>query len=127
MDTALWTLLTGTSAVAAICGQRVFWGVIPQGAAAPALTLNIISGSDAPHLRGTDGLWVYRVQVDCYAKDRPAARSLSQAVVTALNGYRAASPGIAGIFIDGTREEFEAAATGRPSRISHDFNIFWRG
>jgi hypothetical protein len=127
MDNALWTLLTTTSAVTAICGQRIYWGVIPQGAASPAMTLNIISGSDAPHLRGTDGLWVYRVQVDCYAANRPEARALSGAVVGALNGYRAASPGIAGVFVDATRETFEAAASGRPSRISHDFNIFWRG
>lgn len=127
MDNALWTLLTGTPAVTAICGQRIYWGVIPQGAVSPALALNIISGSDAPHLRGTDGLWVYRVQVDCYAANRPEARALSGTVVGAMNGYRAASPGIAGVFVDATRETFEAAASGRPSRISHDFNIFWRG
>lgn len=127
MDTALWTLLTGTSAITAICSQRVFWGIAPQGQSLPALVLNIISGMDMPHLRGTDGLWRYRVQVDCTADNRPAARALSGAVLAALNGYRAATPGIAGVFVDSTREYFEDAAHGRPSRISHDFIIIWRG
>lgn len=127
MDEALWALLTGSSAVTAVCAQRIFWGAAPQGEALPALVLNIISGLDAPHLDGVDGLWRYRVQVDCYGVDRPSARALSRAVVALLNGY--ATPdrsGISGVFIDSTREDTEEAGSGRPSRISHDFIILWR-
>lgn len=127
MDSALWTLLTGSAAVTAICGQRIYWGMAPQGAGLPAVVLTIVSGADQPHLRGPDGLWRYRVQVDCYAANRPQARSLSEAICGALNGAGLANTtGIRGAFVDGTREDFEDAAHGRPSRISHDFIINWR-
>lgn len=127
MDAALWTLLSGSTAIAAICGQRIFWGMTPQGEAIPALVLTIISGSDQPHLRGTGGLWTYRVQVDCYASHRPQARALSEAVCAALNGAGLENTdGLRGAFVDGTREDFEDSALGRPARISHDFIINWR-
>lgn len=127
MDSALWTLLTSSVAVTAICGQRIYWGMAPQDAGLPAVVLNIISGADRPHLRGTDGLWIYRVQADCYGINRPAARSLSAAVIATLNGAGASNTtGIRGAFVEGTREDFEDAAHGRPSRISHDFIIHWR-
>lgn len=127
MDEALWTLLTGSSAVTALCGGRIFWGIAPQGTALPALVLNLVSAADTPHLGGTDGLWRYRVQIDCFAVDRPAARALSRAVLELLNGYAApGGAGLSGVFIDGTREATEEAGSGRPSRISHDFIILWR-
>lgn len=126
MDETLWSLLHSAERVFAHVGARIFWGVAPQGSEMPRLVLTIISGADTPHLSGTDGLWRYRVQIDCYGKDRPMARALSRDVMALLNGYAAAGEtGIRGCFIDGSREDFEEAA-GRPSRISHDFNIFWR-
>lgn len=127
MDEDLWALLTGASAVTDICGQRIFWGEAPQGEALPAVILQTVSGADTPHLRGTDGLWRYRVQLDCYGLDRPTARGLHRAVVALLNGYATATgEGISGCFIEGTRDDTEDAASGRVSRISSDFNIIWR-
>lgn len=124
MDDALFALLIGAAPVTALTGNRIFWGAAQQGAAPPVLVLNIISGADTPHLTGTDGLWRYRVQIDCYGRDRPAARQLSRAVVGLLNGYQDDS--FRGVFLETTRENFEGATVDRPSRISMDFIINWR-
>ena len=126
METDLWERLTGSSAVQAICGQRVYWGEAPQGEALPYIVLHLISGGDTPHLRGTDGLWRYRVQVDCYAKDRPAVASLRDAVLNHLNGYSAGQTGLRSCFIDSQREDIGDAASARVPRIAIDFNITWR-
>lgn len=125
MDEALHALLIGNASVNGRIADRAFWGAAPQGAALPALVLHIISGRDDPHLTGTDGLWRYRVQVDCYGIDRPSARLLSRDVIGLLNGYTGG--GFNAVFLDTTRENFEDAAVDRPTRISLDFNIIWRG
>lgn len=125
MDEALHALLIGNAGVNVRIAGRCWWGVAQQGGSLPALVLNIISGRDSPHLTGTDGLWRYRVQVDCYGADRPAARGLSRDVIALLNGYTGG--GFNAVFLDTERENFEDAAVDRPSRVSLDFNIFWRG
>ncbi len=125
MDEAFHALLVADPAIAARLGDRVFWGVAAQGVALPALVLTIVSGADAPHLTGTDGLWRYRVQVDCYGLNRPSALLLSRDVTALLNGY--AGGGFNCIFLDATREDFEDAAADRPTRVSLDFTIIWRG
>jgi hypothetical protein len=128
MDEALWGLLTAAVPVTAICVQRIYWGAAPQNAKLPYVVMHVVGGSDAPHLQGMDGLWTHRVQIDSLAATRPQAVSLSRAVVGALNGYGAANDnGIRGAFIDSTREDIEDAALGRPSRVSTDFIIKWRG
>lgn len=125
MDEALFALINSSAAITARISGRVFWGAAKQGASLPALVLNIVSGRDSAQLQGTDGLWRYRVQVDCYGIDRPSARLLSRDVVALLNGYWGS--GFNEIFLDAVREEFESAAVNRPSRVSVDFNIIWRG
>lgn len=125
MDEALWLLLSGSVSITEMIADRLYWDVAAQGVEAPYLVLGIIGGADTPHLGGTDGLWRYRVQIDSYGKDRPGARALSRAVSDLLNGYR--GDGFRGVFIDATRSDFEGAAAGRPSRISQDFIIHWRG
>lgn len=125
MDEALHALLVADTAISARVGGRVFWGMATQGAALPALVLTIVSGADTPHLTGTDGLWRYRVQVDCYGLDRPSARLLSRDVISLLNGY--AGGGFNFIGLDAMREDFEDAAADQPTRFILDFNIIWRG
>lgn len=125
MDEALYALLTSNAPITARVAGRIYWGIAAQGITGPTLVLNVISGADAPHLTGTDGFWRYRVQIDCYAPDRPAARLLSRDVINLLNGHTGGW--FNAVFLDTVREDFEDAAAGRPSRISLDFNIIWRG
>lgn len=125
MDEALHALLLADAAIAARIGARAFWGEARQGAELPALVMQIISGADRPHLTGTDGLWRYRVQIDCYGLDRPAARLLSRDVISLLNGFTGG--GFNAIFLDSQREDDDNAAPDRPTRIMLDFNVIWRG
>lgn len=124
MDEALWEALTSDAGVSAIVGGQVYWSDYPQGAAVPAIVLNIVSGSDAPTLQGTDQVWTYRVQVDCYALNRPQVRQLSRAVIDCLNGYRAGD--ILGAFIISQRD-LSAEVDATAHRYSMDFSIVTRG
>lgn len=124
MDEALWTALTEDAGVSAIVGTSVYWSEYPQGAAVPAIVLNIVSGEDQPTLQGTDQVWTYRVQIDCYAMNRPEVRQLSRAVIDCLNGYRAG--GILGAFIISQRD-LSAEVDATAHRYSMDFSIVYRG
>lgn len=124
MDETFWELLNQSSAVQAQVAGRVYWGVAPQSTLPAYLVLNIISATDSPHMQGAGGFWQYRVQVDSYGADRPAARHLSRAVRQEINGTRAGE--IRLVLFDSERELFEAGADGRPFRISQDYIVTWR-
>ena len=125
MDEALHALLLANTALTARVGQRIYWGEAKQGEALPAVVLNIVGGADQPHLTGTDGLWRYRVQADCYGLDRPTARLVSRDMISLLHGYTGG--GFNAIFLDSQREDDDSAAPDRPTRFMLDFNIIWRG
>lgn len=124
MDEDLWTLLSAAAGVSEHAGDRLFWGLAPQGTPCPYVVLTIVSGGEGADLAGPDGLHEYRVQIDSYAPDRPDARALSGAIADLLNGY--SDSNFRGVFLEGTRESSAEAASGRLRRFSQDFNIFWR-
>lgn len=124
MDELLWAMLTGASEISTVVGGRVFWGLAPQDAPLPYLVLNQISARDHAHMQGAGGFWQYRVQIDSYGADRPAARALSRAVRGVVNG--ATNGAILLALFDGEREIFEGSADGRPSRFSQDYIVTWR-
>lgn len=124
MDEAFWSLLSGIPTVEASVSGRIFWGVAPQDTALPYLVLNVASATDHVHMQGAGGFWQYRLQLDSYGADRPAARTLSRIIRQEINGTRAGE--IRLILFDSEREDFEGAAHGRPHRISQDYIITWR-
>lgn len=124
MDNDLWNVLSGATGVTELCGERIHWDLAPQGVTRPYLVLTIVSGADEPHLTGTDGLWDYRVQVDCYGANRPSARALSHAVVATLNGH--SDDHLRGVFCIATRANTDASGAQKSARISHDFTVKWR-
>lgn len=121
METALWTLLTGSSAVTALCGQRISWDEVPQGAPHPYVILQVISRTDHPHQQGARGLETYRVQIDSYAEDRSKARALCQAIEALINGHRSGELRLC--LLDAERIE---SGGGRLARASQDYIINWR-
>lgn len=129
MEEDLHALLLGHLGITDLCADRIFWGMAAQGVAMPYITLHLIGGSDGQHFTGRDGLWRYRVQVDCYGEDRPSVTALKRAVMGLLNGF--AQPyGVAGlrlIEIDSQREEPADPMIGYPAQFSLDFNVIWRG
>lgn len=120
MDEAFWTLVSD----AVHADGSVYWGVAPQDAPLPYVVLNVVSATDNPHMQGAGGFWQYRVQVDSYGAQRPAARTLSRKVRAAINGTRSGE--IRLILFDTEREIFEAGAKGRPFRFSQDYIVTWR-
>lgn len=125
MEEQFWTALTASAAVTArVPAARIVWGALPQGAALPAIVLNVIGNQDTPHLGDTDALWRGRVQVDCYALTYSDAKLAARAVMDRMNGYSSAN--FRGVFLDANRDDHETTATDRPFRVSLDFITHWR-
>ena len=125
MEEELRALLLATAGVTAICGQRIEWGAPTQGTDLPAIVLNVASGFEGIHMNGA-GPFEGRVQVDCYGLTFGSAKTLSRAVVAALNFYRGG--GFQIISHTSTRDSREGGSNEaeRPYRTSLDFNMTWR-
>ncbi len=85
MEELLRAALLGNTALVALVGQRVTWLTRPQGAALPAVTLQIASAPRAYHMAGPDGLIPYLVQVDVWGGSYASMKQVSRAVVAALH------------------------------------------
>ncbi|AMK19333.1 tail completion protein gp17 [Sphingobium sp. MI1205] len=105
--------LLADSGVAAIVGTRVSWLERPQGAALPAITLQVISDPRPQHLKGLDGARGTRVQLDCWAASFAQALALARAAIatlqppTTIEGKK-----FGNARIDGQRDLGETAAGG---------------
>lgn len=121
---ALYTLLTGTSAVSAIVGTRIYPVVLPQKPTLPAITMQRIPGSRVRSTRGPSGLAQSRYQVDCWAATQTAAEELAGVVRAATDGYRGtvSEVRIGGISVSGDRDFYEPDA--KYNRVSFDL-IIW--
>ena len=126
MEEELRALLLAASGVTNIAGDRVNFGVNPQGAILPAVVLNVVSSLTDMHMNGSGGLEQGRVQVDCYGDTFAVAKLLSRAVIATLHFYR----GGGFFFINqlSTRDSRESGSNEaeRAYRTSLDFNTAWR-
>lgn len=117
--TALRGRLTGLAA-----GTRVYWGIVPQGAALPYIRLQTISDERPTDLDGYQARREPRVQADCFASTYGAARGLAEAVVTTL-----ATPGTFGgvvfgfVRASGPRDLGEDTSAGFVHRASLDLIV----
>lgn len=82
--TALRARLIAAGPVAAIVGQKVHWGKVPQSSALPYIRLTTVSDPRPEHLEGYDGARVTRVQCDCFAEKHLAATDLAEKVIAAV-------------------------------------------
>lgn len=90
MQADLVTRLTGASAIAALCGQRVSWFWRQRGDAVPAISLTLISpGREWTHA-GPDGLDGPRVQFDLWARTFDQVTALKAAVLAEMEQLREA-------------------------------------
>lgn len=67
-------------------GVRVYPEPAAQGAALPYITWQRASTAPVTSLSGSSGLDSVRIQVDCWASSKPAARQLATQVRTILEG-----------------------------------------
>lgn len=115
LETKLYTLLSGTAGVTALCSTRIYPLVAPQEAALPLVVYTRISSGREYSLSGYSGFENLRMQIDCYGETYSDTKALSEAVVAAIR----ASTTFA-MSSDDPRESFEEDET---FRISIDFFI----
>lgn len=138
---AIRTRLLAISAVTAICSTRIYALSLPQSPTLPAIRVTQVSEVQPMHLRGSQGFWRCRVQVDCVAGPSSSdpygtARSLAAAArgtfsggaATGLLGYAGTVGGveITGIAQLDTREHYEADEL-RQVMVSTDYLVFGTG
>jgi hypothetical protein len=122
--TGLRARLIADAGVIAIAGQKVYWGIAPQGTALPYIRLNTISDPRPENLQGYDAARVTRVQADCFSSSYAQARALAEAVVSAV-----ALPTTAGGIrfgrtkAEGPRDLGEDTASGFVHRASVDLLV----
>jgi hypothetical protein len=123
VEEALVSILLKSAGLTALVSTRIHWGRAPQGAPAPYVVLQVISGGRDYTMQGASGYRLSRVQADSYSSTYTGAKKVSRAVTTALSGRRAGS--IQSIFLDGERD-LPAADAGEVTnlfRVSLDFMI----
>ena len=122
--TGLRARLIAAAGVTAIVGQKVYWGITPQGTVLPYVRLNTISDPRPEHLQGYDGSRITRVQADCFAGSYATARALAEAVIAAV-----ADPATVGTVrfgrtkAEGPRDLGEDTASGFVFRASVDLLV----
>jgi len=125
MEEELRARLLGVPAVSGIVGDRVNFGVHPQGAPLPGVVMNTVSDAQGAFLAAPDGLSEARVQVDCYAESYGGAKVLARAVRAALAGYEGGA--IQGVIELSLRDGFagDTADGQRPWRVTCEYRVIY--
>lgn len=138
---AIRTKILTLSAVTAIASTRVWSLAFPTNATFPAVRITEIDKVEVMHLRGPQGFWRARVQIDCAAGKESSdpygtARSLAAAVrgnftgggPTGLLGWSGTSAGvdITGVEHVDTREFFEGDER-NVATVSADYYVYGKG
>lgn len=90
MEELLLAALLGNTALTALVGDRVSWLDRPQGAALPAVTLQIAAGPRSYTMSGPVGLIPYVIQVDVWAGTYKSMKQVSRALIGALHTLKTA-------------------------------------
>ena len=77
-----------------VVGDRVFWGLAPQGQQRPYIVLHRVTADHDYHLGGSSGLVEDLFQIDCVADSAEAAEDLSEAVRDGLDTFRGDMRGV---------------------------------
>lgn len=125
METQLRARLKADSAVAAIVGTRINWGVRPQGEAYPSLVLTLVSDGRPQSMGGLIECRETLVQFDCYGTTRAQAAALREAVIAAITPAATVS-GVKFIrsFVDTVRNLDAHTDTGIVFRDSVDARVW---
>jgi len=127
MEQALIDLLLGTPAITDLISDRLTPGVRTQGAALPALVMNVFPSERGYSHQGDDGLPSARVQLDAYAADYIGAHDLAAAVMARVSGF-AGVVGDRRLTITEARQRtgFEYAPPARTCRRLIEFTVWSR-
>ena len=87
VEQTLFTALTSSSAVTAICGTRIYPLLLPTEPTLPAIDYKFVGGANQPTM-DTTGVQRYRVEINCWGATYAQAVTLRHAVIKALSGYQ---------------------------------------
>lgn len=103
--TALRARLVADTAVSAIVSTRIYWGVVPQGAALPYVRMHVISDPRPEHLKGYESARRTRVRASCFAASFGTAKQLGSKIKDAVNAPWSTADGKVGrVKAEGPRE-----------------------
>lgn len=86
IEQGIYERLLALASLTALVGTRVYQMKLPQSPALPAVRVQRISGVGRQHLRGPDGLFRSRVQIDAYAQETGDWYTSVTAVAAAVRG-----------------------------------------
>ena len=84
---SIYSILTGDVTVTGLVKARVYSALVPERCKRPYVVFRILPGTNDETLDGKDGLMDGLFQVDCIAASQDGARSLADAVRSALSDY----------------------------------------
>lgn len=119
MEQHLRSLLLARTEVSALVGERVDWGLRPQGDPAPAICLTVIFDGPVDHSLDGPGISRARIQVDSFARSYGEAKAIGSAVRTMLDGYSDAV--LTSCLLAGARDLQDGDADLRMHYVSADY------
>lgn len=108
LDEALYSYLSGTAALTALVGLRIYPVIAPESASAPYLVLTEISKINEPVSGGSGPDYEVRYQVSVWADTYASARAVAVQVSTALKNYSGTMGGAGGVVVSIIYEETES-------------------
>lgn len=87
IEQGLWQLLSTTSAIASLCGTRIYPVTLPTGPAYPCVLYKTIAAKPSPTLQ-TSGYQRWRIEFDCFAETYAGAAAVRSALRSTLEGFR---------------------------------------
>lgn len=121
--------LLADAGVAAIVGTRVHPGAVPQNGSLPAIVYQRISSIRDVDMSGPQSFTQVRIQVDCWHTSYAGAKSLADAVRSALNGVGINSPKTLGaepvqlVYLENDQDLSEREGDRIEWRVSQDWII----
>lgn len=101
--------------------EQIYPLTLPKAATIPAIAYTVITAQPQGDLQGHDkGLWINRVQIDCYGTNYDQAQDMALMVKAALPNNSA----IVKCILLNMTDLFEEQR--RVPRVSMDFSIHWR-
>lgn len=129
--TALYTHLRDDAGVSAIVGTRIYPMNAPPAAVLPYVTFQVIALDDLRHMTGVVGVAETLMQLDSWGVSAGVARSLKEAIRTALHGFSGPmgdeALDVRSSTLRTARDDFERPAGGGTVglyRVSQDFAIW---
>ena len=125
LETGLRAALLADGTVSGLVGTRVYPEVMPHDVTYPAISYQRVSTVRTQFLTGVDDFTQVRLQVDCWASSYADAKSLANAVKSAIDGVRALdTETVYHCFMDSMSDLSNFEGDREDRRVSMDFIVY---